>query len=70
MANNAERRLMKDLKKMQDEENDETITAIPEDDHIFKWDAIIFGPDGTEWEGGIFKLKMTCKIKIFLSFLC
>ena len=58
MASNAERRLMKDLKKMQDEEHDQTITAIPNDSDIFKWDAIIFGPDDTEWEGGVFKLLM------------
>ena len=49
---------MKDLKKIQAEENDETITAVPEDDNILKWTAIIFGPDDTEWEGGVFKLKM------------
>ena len=49
---------MKDLKKIQSEENDESITAVPEDDNILKWSAIIFGPDDTEWEGGVFKLKM------------
>jgi ubiquitin-conjugating enzyme E2 A len=59
MANNAERRLVKDLKKMQDETNDQSITAIPDGDNLFKWDAIIFGPDDTEWEGGVFKLKMS-----------
>ena len=25
---------------------------------MFKWDAIIFGPDDTEWEGGVFKMLM------------
>ena len=58
MSNNAERRLMKDLKKMQDEDNDQSITAIPEENNLFKWEAVIFGPDDTEWEGGVFKLKM------------
>ena len=49
---------MKDLKKIQAETNDESITAVPDDDNIMKWQAIIFGPDETEWEGGVFKLKM------------
>jgi ubiquitin-conjugating enzyme E2 A len=58
MTNNAERRLMKDLKKIQKEQNDDSITAIPDEDSIFNWTAIIMGPDDTEWEGGIFKLRM------------
>ena len=49
---------MKDLKKMQAEEVDQSITAIPHENNLFKWDAIIFGPDDTEWEGGVFKLLM------------
>lgn len=23
-----------------------------------EWEAIIFGPDDTEWEGGVFRLKL------------
>ena len=42
---------------MQNEEN-EQISAIPEDDSIYKWDAIICGTDETEWDGGVFKLKL------------
>ena len=59
MSNNAERRLMKDLKKIQEETNFDSISAIPDDDNLFKWTAIILGPEGTEWEGGVFKLRMT-----------
>ena len=58
MSSNAERRLIKDLKKIQDEANFDSISATPDDDSIFKWTALIFGPEGTEWEGGIFKLRM------------
>ena len=49
---------MKDLKKMQDENNDDTIQAIPSDESIYDWTAIVCGPDETEWEGGVFKLRM------------
>ena len=49
---------MKDLKKIQQEENYDSITAIPDDNNLFQWTAMIFGPEGTEWEGGVFKLKM------------
>lgn len=59
MSVNAERRLMKDLKKINEENDYDSITAIPDDDNLFKWTAIICGPEGTEWEGGVFKLNMT-----------
>jgi len=26
---------------------------------MFKWTAIICGPESTDWEGGVFKLRMT-----------
>ena len=55
---NAERRLMKDLKKIQDDGYD-SISAIPDEDNILRWTAIICGPEDTDWEGGVFKLKMT-----------
>ena len=58
MQGQAEKRLMKDLKKIQDETADQSITAIPDDNSIFQWTAVIFGPEDTEWEGGVFKLKM------------
>ena len=54
MGSNAERRLLKDLKKLENDDNS-GITATPEDDSLFKWSAVIFGPDETEWEGGVFK---------------
>ena len=59
MSSNAERRLLKDLKRMQEDESlNESIQATPGDESIFEWDAIIFGPDETIWEGGIFQLSM------------
>ena len=25
---------------------------------MYRWNAVIFGPEGTEWEGGVFRLIM------------
>lgn len=59
MNSNAERRLLKDLKKLEMEKSqNESITATPEEDSLFRWRAVIFGPDDTEWEGGVFRLVM------------
>ena len=58
MSSNAERRLLKDLKKMQGDSTQESIQASPIDDSLFQWEAVIFGPEDTIWEGGIFKLHL------------
>ena len=61
MDSSASRRLLKDLKKIQSESEAGTnpgITATPDADSLFRWSAVIFGPDETEWEGGIFKLSL------------
>ncbi len=58
MCTNAERRLLKDLKKMQEDSTSDTIQATPIADSLFAWEAIIFGPEDTIWEGGIFKLRL------------
>jgi len=34
------------------------INASPHSDNILLWNAIIFGPENTVWDGGIFKLRM------------
>ena len=28
------------------------VNASPNSDNVLRWNAIIFGPDGTPWEGG------------------
>ena len=58
MSSNAERRLLKDLKKMQGDSTQESIQASPVDDSLYQWEAVIFGPEDTIWEGGIFKLHL------------
>ena len=45
---------MKDLRKMQNDPPS-GVTAAPLDD-LMNWQAVIFGPDDTPWEGGTFNL--------------
>lgn len=54
----AQKRLIRDLKKLI-KDSPEGIEAAPiEDGNIMKWEAIIFGPEDTPWENGIFRLHM------------
>ena len=42
----------------QEQNNSSGINATPEGDSLFRWNAVIFGPEETIWEGGIFKLYL------------
>lgn len=57
MNTNAGKRLLKDLKKIKNEQR-EDIAASPEKDNILRWTAVIFGPKDTPWEDGVFRLEM------------
>lgn len=57
MSTPAKRRLMRDFKQLQ-EEPPEGISGAPNEDNLMKWTAVIFGPEGTPWEGGIFRLSL------------
>ena len=58
MSTDARRRLLHDFRKLK---NDPPvgINASPEADDIMKWNAVIFGPEGTAWEDGVFKLTLS-----------
>ena len=58
MSSVARQRLMRDLRRLQTDPP-VGVTAAPKDDDIMRWETIIFGPENTIWEGGIFKLSMT-----------
>ena len=49
---------MKDLQKMEQDNTTDTLQAAPIGDSLFKWEAVIFGPDDSIWEGGIFTLRL------------
>lgn len=56
MSTQCRRRLMRDLKKLRSEQIP-GISAAPTED-LMVWQAVIFGPEDTPWEGGTFKLTL------------
>lgn len=59
MSSVARMRLIKDLKRF-DKEGEEisNIYAMPNKNNVLIWEAVIFGPIDTIWEGGCFKLTL------------
>eukprot|EP00899_Mesostigma_viride_P012235 jgi/Mesvir1/21011/Mv08066-RA.1 len=57
MSTPARKRLMRDFKRLQGDPP-AGISAAPQDTNIMVWDAVIFGPDDTPWDGGTFRLQM------------
>uniref|UniRef100_A0A6B2LNC5 UBC core domain-containing protein n=1 Tax=Arcella intermedia TaxID=1963864 RepID=A0A6B2LNC5_9EUKA len=59
MSTSARRRLIKDFKRLQTDAP-QGISAAPKDEtNVLFWEAIIFGPEETAWEGGTFKLTLS-----------
>ncbi|KAL0234695.1 hypothetical protein PCE1_001731 [Barthelona sp. PCE] len=54
----ATNRLIRDLHRLH-RDRPSGISALPEASNLFFWTALIFGPEDSEWEGGIFKLNLT-----------
>ena len=48
---------MRDFQRIQTDPP-EGVTAAPLEDDIMKWNAVIFGPEDTIWEGATLKLNM------------
>ncbi len=48
---------MRDFKRLQ-KDPPVGIQAAPLDNNVMAWQAVIFGPDDTPWEGGTFKLLL------------
>jgi len=46
---------MRDFKRLQNDPPS-GISGAPCDNNIMLWNAVIFGPDDTPWEGGTFRL--------------
>jgi ubiquitin-conjugating enzyme E2 A len=49
------KRLINDFKKIENDEKSGFLTS-PQEDNLLIWDAVIFGPDDSPWEGGAFNL--------------
>ena len=58
MSSVATMRLIKDLKRCNQENDLTNIYASPQSNNIFIWEAVIFGPEETIWEGACFKLLL------------
>eukprot|EP00762_Andalucia_godoyi_P003556 ANDGO_04300.mRNA.1 Ubiquitin-conjugating enzyme E2 2 len=62
MTTPARRRLMRDfmnLKKETQDPHEAGYSASPEEADVMKWSAVMFGPSGTIWEDGTFKLSLS-----------
>eukprot|EP01066_Platyproteum_vivax_P010636 Platyproteum_vivax@DN4784_c0_g1_i1.p1 len=57
MSTFARRRLIRDFKKLQSDPPS-GVSGSPTNNDIMRWDAVIFGPEDTPWDGGTFKLEM------------
>ncbi|GMH41501.1 hypothetical protein BSKO_09411 [Bryopsis sp. KO-2023] len=57
MSTLARKRLIRDYKRLQDDPP-QGINGAPNPDNIMKWNAVIFGPEDTPWDGGTFKLTL------------
>ncbi|GBE59328.1 ubiquitin-conjugating enzyme E2 [Babesia ovata] len=57
MSIEARKRLLLDLRKLQQELPD-FVCASPIEGDLFNWQAVILGPVDTEWDGGIFTLSL------------
>lgn len=55
----AVKRLLNDLKAFNQDDDNETLFAAPHDNNIMIWDCVMFGPEHSLWEGGIFKMTVT-----------
>ncbi|KAM3374692.1 hypothetical protein P3S68_013406 [Capsicum galapagoense] len=57
MSTPARKRLMRDFKRLQ-QDPPAGISGAPQDNNIMLWNAVIFGPDDTPWDGGELSLHL------------
>ncbi|WZZ80302.1 hypothetical protein YC2023_100874 [Brassica napus] len=53
----ARKRLMRDFESLR-QDPPAGISGAPQDSNIMLWNAVIFGPDDSPWDGGTFKLSL------------
>ena len=56
MSTPAKLRLIHDLKRFYSRDEVSNLYAQPRGDNLLIWEAVIFGPEETIWDGGCFKL--------------
>ncbi|GAY39994.1 hypothetical protein CUMW_048620 [Citrus unshiu] len=68
MSTPAKKRLMRDFKRLQ-QDPPAGISGAPQDNNIMLWNAVIFGPDDTPWDGVEIFRFLHLSSKHFLEFL-
>lgn len=58
MSTPAKRRLMRDFKRLSSDPP-QGVSGAPTADNVLVWNAVIFGPEDTPFEDGVFKLVLT-----------
>ncbi len=58
MSTPAKLRLINDLKRFYNKNEVSNLFAQPRSDNLLIWEAVIFGPEDTIWDGGCFKLLL------------
>ncbi|KAL0651400.1 hypothetical protein Bca4012_094091 [Brassica carinata] len=53
----ARKRLMRDFESLR-QDPPAGISGAPQDNNIMLWNAVIFGPEDSPWDGGTFKLSL------------
>jgi ubiquitin-conjugating enzyme E2 A len=56
-------RLLSDFASLEEDEPEGCSASPINTDDMYRWTACIFGPDESEWEGGIFQLKISFPIE-------
>jgi ubiquitin-conjugating enzyme E2 A len=56
-VNGVTRRLLREFKKVQ-QDKVKSFTCSIDPESVQKWSAVLFGPEGTEWEGAVFRLAV------------
>lgn len=57
MTTPSRKRLVRDYKRLQ-QDPPQGVNGSPNPDNIMLWNAVIFGPEDTPWDGGTFKLTL------------
>eukprot|EP01056_Protomagalhaensia_sp_Gyna25_P004698 Protomagalhaensia_sp_Gyna_25__4697@NODE_44_length_6376_cov_50_956288_g33_i0_p5_GENE_NODE_44_length_6376_cov_50_956288_g33_i0NODE_44_length_6376_cov_50_956288_g33_i0_p5_ORF_typecomplete_len194_score15_22UQ_con/PF00179_26/3_4e54ProkE2_B/PF14461_6/4_9e07RWD/PF05773_22/0_028_NODE_44_length_6376_cov_50_956288_g33_i018902471 len=58
LGDQTRRRLLKDFKRLRQDPPD-GVNGAPEEGDLQFWSAVILGPEGTVWQGGIFRLSLS-----------
>ncbi|KAG6483292.1 hypothetical protein ZIOFF_059936 [Zingiber officinale] len=71
MSTPARKRLMRDFKRLQ-QDPPAGISGAPHENNIMLWNAVIFGPDDTPWDGGrrLANGVMVVEEELIISLLC